>query len=378
MSETAQKERYKATKEMIDKIMPEGDFDISKVPAAPDYDQPSAWAVRPGTERKSGLVPSNRACEDRQSEAEVDCFFIHPTTYFGKDNWNQPLDSQRSNEWVDELVVPGQAGVFNGCARIFAPRYRQATYYSFLDQGENGRRALEFAYDDVARAFDHYMRHDNNGRPFFIASHSQGTTHAIRLLAEKIDDHTSFNQLIAAYLGGHRITMDKFGRTLHQIKPSERADDLGVVISWDTIYDGFEGVGIDTPAGLYYPDGWERTHGKERIATNPLTWKRGEELGTADLHKGAVRFKVKNIDMSVFYDPTPMGVDTQDIFIADGLEVSAQNKNQALCVKEVEGTGLKAFAGPNGSLHNSDFGLFYMNIRENAELRAQTFLKGRK
>lgn len=242
-------------------------------------------------------------------------------------------------------------------------------------QNENGRKALELAFDDVARAFDHYLENDNKGRPFFIAAHSQGSCHGIRLLEEKIDEHPCFENFIAAYLGGHRITMDKFGRTLHQIHASEKADDLAAIISWDTVYDGFEHVGIDTPTGLHYPEGWERTHGKDRVATNILTWERGEDHGHHDLHGGALRLKAANIDMSIFYDGIPMGVETKEIYMMDDLLISAQNKNQALVATEIDGTKLKSFAGPTGSLHNSDYGLFYMNIRDNAALRAKTFLE---
>jgi len=47
--------------------------------------------------------------------------------------------------------------------------------------------AFELAYRDVKAAFLYYLEHNNSGRPIIIASHSQGSTHAKRLLKELFD-----------------------------------------------------------------------------------------------------------------------------------------------------------------------------------------------
>lgn len=41
----------------------------------------------------------------------VDCFFVHPTTYFGK-GWNAPVPHAPADEQVD-LVMATQASAFN-------------------------------------------------------------------------------------------------------------------------------------------------------------------------------------------------------------------------------------------------------------------------
>ncbi|TNE36537.1 MAG: DUF3089 domain-containing protein [Alphaproteobacteria bacterium] len=369
----AREEGFRA---LLSKIMPTHEFDAALAPSAPDYSDPASWAVRPGFEAKSTMVPSNRDCRDGQDKAQVDCFFIHPTTFFGKHNWNADLGDARANEWVDELVIPAQATVFNGCTRIYAPRYRQATLFSFLDRGLNGRRALEFAYEDVVRAFEHYIEHDNKGRPFVIAGHSQGSNHGIRLLEEKIDGSELFDRFVSGYVIGQRIPTDKFERTLSQIKMSEHADDLRTVVTWDTIQAGFENMVADMAVGHYYPEGWEASLGKEKVAINPLLWKRGTEAAPADLHKGVLRVKSKNIDMSIFYDGVPMGVDTYDIQILEDFNVSTRNVEGQLIAASNKPERLSAIAGPGGSLHNFDYSLFYMNIRENVERRVKRFLEG--
>src|SRR4029079_313076 len=96
---------------------------------APDYSLTASWAALPDREDAADVVPSG-AAQDRQSSAEVDVFFVHPTTFFGTTGWNQALDDSSTNQLTDMFVLRGQAAVFNGCCKIYAPRYRQATIYS--------------------------------------------------------------------------------------------------------------------------------------------------------------------------------------------------------------------------------------------------------
>ena len=43
-------------------------------------------------------------------------------------------------------------------------------------------RHLDLAYSDISNAFEVYMEKHNNGKPFFIAGHSQGALHGQRLV----------------------------------------------------------------------------------------------------------------------------------------------------------------------------------------------------
>ena len=64
--------------------------------------------------------------------------------------------------------------MFNRECRIFAPRYRQTQFVGFVMDPKECRGAFELSYSDVKRAFEYYIVHYNDGRPFFLASHSQG------------------------------------------------------------------------------------------------------------------------------------------------------------------------------------------------------------
>ena len=61
-----------------------------------------------------------------------------------------------------------QASAFSETCNVYAPYYRQATYFSFFDtKSKNGFNALDLAYSDLSNAFEVFMEKHNNGKPFF-------------------------------------------------------------------------------------------------------------------------------------------------------------------------------------------------------------------
>ena len=116
----------------------------------------------------------------------ADVFFVHPTTYTGKpinDYWNAPVEDLKLNNQTDKSTIQYQASIFNEAGRIYAPRYRQAHLNVFYtDNKQLSKKVLDQAYSDVKNAFLHYLKFHNEGRPFIIASHSQGTVHCTRLI----------------------------------------------------------------------------------------------------------------------------------------------------------------------------------------------------
>jgi hypothetical protein len=169
-----------------------GPFDPSKSPPPPDYTLPESWAALPSKTDPSDRLPEG--LQDGQSAARehVDVFYIHPTGFDRRDNWNGTVGEEASHGIPTSVMLAGQASAFNGCGQVYAPAYRQASIFAYAQplvapRRNEGYRALDLAYSDVARAFDHFIEHFSKGRPFIIASHSQGSVHALRLLAEKVD-----------------------------------------------------------------------------------------------------------------------------------------------------------------------------------------------
>jgi pimeloyl-ACP methyl ester carboxylesterase len=92
-----------------------------------------------------------------------------------------------------------------------------------------GTQALDLAYQDVEAAFDYYLQHFNKGRPFIVVGHSQGTTHALRLIEEKIDNTPLYRQLVVAYVVGYWLPRDKFSRGFEQVTPCTGAGQTGCI-----------------------------------------------------------------------------------------------------------------------------------------------------
>ncbi len=317
-------------------IRPGSSFEKYDVPKPPDYSRSESWAALPDRRDSADTVPAKSDLKDEQASASVDVFYVHPTVYFGR-TWNQDIGDERINKRTDELPLQRQATVFNCCGKIYAPRYRQATLFAFLDQ-PNGAKALELAYSDVLRAFDHYVAHFNKGRPFIIASHSQGTHHAMRLVKERLDGKPLTRQLVAAYLIGMALPVNSFAK----LPACRSAEETGCVISYRSAL-----AGVEIKRLVHDADG-------PYLCTNPLTWKADELPASAQLNPGSVAGNFEKIDANV---------------------CSAQCENGVLRISEPAVAGYRSMGG--GNYHGSDYGLFYISIRKNVATRVAAFLAGK-
>lgn len=252
-------------------ISPEDPFSSASLPPAPNYKLDNAWASLPGKASPASSVPSG--IQANVNDSAVDVFFVHPTSYMSKDNWNQPLDDASANWVVDERIMRHQASVFNSCCDIYAPRYRQATMFSFMDQDGNGDKALDVAYADVVSAFEAFNQRRSvkgEGRAFIIAGHSQGTKHVSRLIAEKVVGTALEADLVVGYLVGFSIEEGDAGLTT-----CAAVDETHCVVGWNSV-EG-DGVGIFADA-------------QELICTNPLSWRSDSDYASHELNLGGIGF----------------------------------------------------------------------------------------
>jgi len=312
-------------------IEPRHSFEEQPVPEAPDYFKEEHWAALPDREDYADVTRAPDII-DNQVSAGVDVFFVHPTTYVSSESWNQPLDNENANRLTDEWVMRDQASVFNDCCKIYAPRYRQATLHSFQDQSGSGEDALNLAYEDVKSAFKFFIQNYNQGRPFILASHSQGSRHADRLLEEEIVSTELFPRLIVAYLIGFSVDAS------NNAPVCERSDQVNCQVSWNASTE-------DALVKLAQPGD---------ICVNPLSWRADANLVSASENLGSVTFSSEG------------GIDRG---MAD-----ARCSDGSLFVSEVGSdryTNNMPF-GP-GNYHMHDYSFFYMNIRENAEKRIANF-----
>ena len=191
-----------------------------------DPAEPGRRTGRAGTERfiAKGATPA-------AANPAVDVFYIHPTTdRGGPDRWNMDPRDPVAAKWVDDSVVARQASAFSGCCRVFAPRYRAATLAALFNPAMRDQ-AFDLAYGDIERAFDEFLAHDSEGRPFIIAAHSQGSMHAARLLQQRIEGTELQRRLVSAYLVGMNLAEGEFGRRFRYIGICRTPSQTGCAVN---------------------------------------------------------------------------------------------------------------------------------------------------
>ncbi|MHB8283274.1 MAG: DUF3089 domain-containing protein, partial [Caulobacteraceae bacterium] len=289
---------------------------------------------------------------------KVDVFYIHPTTDLSSTQWNQDVADAKENRWSDVSVVARQAGVFSGCCRVFAPRYRQATHLALSHYAGDGQKALALAYADVERAFDYYIAHENHGRPFILAAHSQGGLHLSKLLERRIEGTPPQKRLVAVYGIGFYLSEGEFPGRYKTIPICETPAQTGCFVQWNSVLPTADLKKTATPMEQRYVDLYGDSPKKQMVCVNPLTFDRQKPAATAAESKGAV--------------PGDPGEGPMQPLRAHA--VSAHCEHGFLVVDPAPGMGMKTL--PDGTtMHYHDYGLFYEDLRENAVLRSNAFLK---
>jgi hypothetical protein len=311
-------------------------------PPAPDYSLEKNWAALPTVKDSADTVPYGSGLKDGQADAKVDVFFIHPTMYYKGKSWNADVNDKRTNRLVDIYPTRQQASVFNESCKVYSPRYRQATLYSFLEGTGDGNLALDTAYADVKRAFVYYLKNYNRDRPIIIAGHSQGTFLAERLIKEFFDNDLKMKKkLVAAYLIGGNIGKNSFTT----IVPCDSASQTNCYVAWHTRKSGSE-IKDPTKKQVNAP---AYQNFRDYVCVNPLTWRRDTAYAPASLNLGSVPKAFNRIDKGL---------------------VDAKISHQQIIWSHKP--GLKGY--PKGdNYHVYDISLFYMNIRVNVKERCSAY-----
>lgn len=298
----------------------------------PDYADLTYWASHPFKDDPADSVsPALREKYTYDTTAVV--FFVHPTTLTGihDERWNAEILDPYLVQKTDQGTIRLQASVFNEFP-LYAPRYRQAHIRSYYTRDTiSSKQAFELAYQDIKKAFEYFLA-ANPGKPFFIASHSQGSTHTIRLLKELIDAKPLKERMIAAYIIGMGIP-DQYT----ELEMCTDSTDTGCIIGWRTFKEGF------TPSYV------EKENGKPMV-TNPLTWDTSSATASSGLNKGAILRNMNRVYPNAA-DATIHG----NILWVNKLDFPA------------------SFLVRRRNLHIGDINLFYLNIRENLRTRVQAY-----
>jgi Protein of unknown function (DUF3089) len=304
----------------------------------PDYSHLDYWAAHPWKKDPSDSIPNPLAYEKRDSVADV--FFVHPTTFTRKKDLgrsNAAIDDDYINAKTDYSSILLQASAFNQSSRVFAPRYRQAHIGNFYSADTTASsKALALAYEDVRAAFIYYLKNFNNGQPIVIASHSQGALLSIRLLEEFFNGKPLQSKLVVAYIVGWPLEK----KTLSSIPVCTTPDQTGCVCSWRTFKEGYVAPWVKK----------ENQRGANMIVTNPLSWTTDTVFVPRSQNKGAILMNFNRVF------PSPA-----DAQIGQGVLFTRKPKFKG------------SFLYRTSNYHVGDINLYYLNIRENLQLRIQNY-----
>ena len=252
-----------------------------------------------------------------------------------------------------------QAAAFAPVANIFAPYWRQVNAMKLAKMTFEEVDQAEWAEPrtDVYAALDFYFEHLNNGRPYFIAGHSQGSRLSYMVLSEYMKEHPDYySRMIAAYCIGDSLTKQYLKENPH-IKAAQRADDLGVVVSWNT--EGPDNKGKDS---LVVAPG--------AIAINPLNWRIDDTPASADQNLGSFLPHLMLHGLIKLHTKADAVLDLER-----GTVIVTEPKLQKFVITAIPGfQALEPVFGP-ASFHDCDYSFFFLNIRENARVRAQAWLE---
>lgn len=212
--------------------------------AAPDYSNDADWLCLPGRTdvcstplATTALNPNGYGSTGRSTIAKdppIDCFYVYPTV-----SRDQGMNSDL-NVSEEKGAAEVQFARFAGVCRTFAPIYRQMTLgaVAAYSAGADISAAAALAYRDVAAAWSNYLATRNNGRPFVLVAHSQGSLMLQMLIAREIESNPAVAaRMKLAILPGFNVIVPQgklVGGTFKKTPLCSHPGETGCVIAYSS------------------------------------------------------------------------------------------------------------------------------------------------
>ncbi len=305
----------------------------SFVPAPPDYTDTLFWY-------------GDNAID---TTLTADIFYVYPTL------GTEPVNDDGERIYYTDIYQSEERDAANGnigfnkmmyadtTFNFFAPYYRQVTMETVAMPEDSLEKRIAVPYADISNAFDYYLESINNGRPFILLGHSQGSELLLDLIKDM--EQETFNRMVAAYTFGWKITTPETEQYPGRIIPATGEDDTGVIICYNTITDasGISPV-INNP----------------EVCINPLNWVTDGTPASKEEHLGTLLYNRTTGTFDTVINYT--GVYIENHFLI------ATDVDPQICFQE----SLKDLF-PLGNLHFMDSYLYGFNIRKNMTDRLEQF-----
>lgn len=271
-------------------------------------------------------------------ENKIDVFYITSTNVLsekdneGKELWYATINEEQKKLYDIEIEWIANTTFYDDF-NVIAPYYHQFTFNAITSCPNDSLKKIR---DNVARevceAFDYYMQHINNDRPFIIAGFSQGAMLTLDLLRHMTDEQ--YSRMIASYTIGYRLSDEDLKHP--HIKAASKEDDKGVVISFNSV--------------LSNDAIWDLIANDAATCINPINWKTDNTPAIFTDH---------GIENTIHIDTTT------NVLIVN-------SENPEYYEQQMSQKTFYAKAGvSNRNLHNWDIIFYGKHIHDNALKRAQ-------
>lgn len=277
----------------------------------------------------------NRCWFENKQDAtgkDVDLFYVVPTCIWdytdslGQTRHHMDIFNTEQRALTDPSIQLAKSVLADSC-NFFSPYYRQISMDSWLtlDTALIEER-FKLAYQDVADAFHYYMEHDNQGKPFILAGHSQGAKAVIELLKREMTPNIS-RKLIATYAIGYTVTPEELAG-YPTLRPAQDSIDTGVLIGFNSVT---------------RPDAVSPLFRDNVVCINPVNWRTDATPATS--YQGFTVAQDTTIHTLIV-----TGIDEEQYFIPS-----------------------VAALLPKGNLHVQEFNLYNEDLRKNVLQRIRAF-----
>ena len=286
---------------------------------------------------------------------DADTFYFYPTLYDGTNEGDEDYAAIDNEDMLAAVgaVYMGQASAFEESTNVFVPYYRQSSMAHEIEAYEETGSldaALESKpLEDACAALDYYFENYNDGRPFILAGHSQGSAMMKLVLKTYFKEHPEYyERMIAAYIIGYSVTQDDLDEYPY-LKYASGETDTGVLISWNAVGQKHIDANAHTIVAL-----------DRSIAINPLNWRTDDTYAPASENLGSLVLNFETGEMEFSDIGADARVDTQLGVVVTNAHADPVNT-------------MTEFFGPQ-SYHTGDYSLYYMNIRDNASRRVEAYM----
>ena len=285
------------------------------------------------------------SCGDTLMPADI--FYVYPTvaTISFADN---------DSSWFADITLPEVREEANGNQRFnkmlydgynfYAPYYRQMIFDAYRQPDSCVRSCAALPAGDIEAAFRYYMEHYNQGRPFFLLGHSQGSQMLVELLKNGMTAEQR-RLMVAAYCIGWSVTEEELAAYPEQLVPATDSCSTGTMVVFNSVTDlkGTSPMFENTVVGI-----------------NPLSWTSDTAFMPREAHRGMAKYNGSH-DSIVLYPAFTGGRLQHHMMVCTDVD-------SALVFIPV----YQDFF-PMGNLHFADSWLFAGNVKQNMACRLREF-----